>query len=53
MILKCAHPADLVEFIDKGLFPIIEDYLNTQHSDINAIKIMELISKCTCLLFII
>lgn len=52
IILKCAHPADIVEFIDKGLFPIIEDYLNTQHNDTNAIKIMELISMSKCLLLI-
>lgn len=45
MILKCSRPIDKVEFIVNCLFPIIEQYLNTQLNEINAIKIMEIISK--------
>lgn len=46
MILKCSNPKDLPEFIINCLFPIIEDYLNTQQNETNALKIMESISKC-------
>lgn len=45
MLLKCSHPKDLIELMDTCIFPIIEYYLNNQQNDINAIKIMELISK--------
>lgn len=45
MILKCCNPKDFVEFVVNCLFPIIENYLNTQQNEINAYKIMESISK--------
>lgn len=45
MFLKCCNPKDLVEFIVNCLFPIIDDYLNTQQNEMYAIKTMESISK--------
>lgn len=55
MLLKCSHPKDLIELMDTCIFPIIEYYLNNQHNDTNAIKIMKLISKykLTLLIFLI
>jgi len=45
MFLKCCNPKDLVEFIVNCLFPIIDNYLNTQQNEMYAIKTMESISK--------
>ncbi|XP_025198722.1 protein PFF0380w-like [Melanaphis sacchari] len=54
MFLKCCDPKDLVEFMVNCLFPIIDNYLNTQQDEMYAIKIMECINmtmkpfKITC-----
>lgn len=54
MFLKCCNPKDLVEFIVNCLFPIIDNYLNTQQNEMYAIKTMESINmvmepfKTTC-----
>jgi len=45
MFLKCCDPKDLVEFMVNCLFPIIDNYLNTQQNEMYAIQIMDLISK--------
>lgn len=45
IFLKCCNPKDLAEFIINCLFPIIDDYLNTQQNETNAIKLMETISN--------
>lgn len=52
MFLKCSHPKDLIELMDTCIFPIIEYYLNNQHNDTNAIKILELISNYKLILLI-
>ncbi|XP_025412008.1 uncharacterized protein LOC112684613 [Sipha flava] len=41
MFLKCCNPKDSVEFMINCLFPIVEDYLNSQQNETNAIKLME------------
>ncbi|XP_050058427.1 uncharacterized protein MAL13P1.304-like isoform X3 [Aphis gossypii] len=54
MFLKCCNPKDLVEFIVNCLFPIIDNYLNTQQNEMYAIKTLESINmvmepfKTTC-----
>jgi hypothetical protein len=45
MFLKCCNPKDLVEFMINCLFPMIDNYLNTQKNEMYAIKTMESISK--------
>jgi len=45
MFLKCCDPKDLVEFMVNCLFPIIDNYLNTQQNEMHAIQTMESISK--------
>jgi len=45
MFLKCCNPKDLVEFMINCLFPMIDNYLNTQQNEMYAIKTMESISK--------
>lgn len=45
MFLKCSDPKDLVEFIVNCLFPMIDNYLNTQQNEVYAIQTMESISK--------
>jgi len=44
MFLKCCDPKDLVEFMVDSLFPIIDNYLNTQQNEMHAIQTMESIS---------
>ncbi|XP_060848746.1 MATH and LRR domain-containing protein PFE0570w-like [Rhopalosiphum padi] len=54
MFLKCCNPKDLVEFMINCLFPMIDNYLNTQQNEMYAIKTMESINmtmkpfKMTC-----
>ncbi|XP_060870265.1 protein PFF0380w-like isoform X3 [Metopolophium dirhodum] len=54
MFLKCCDPKDLVEFMVKCLFPIIDNYLNTQQNEVYAIQTMDSINiaikpfKITC-----
>ncbi|KAL4084433.1 hypothetical protein QTP88_028255 [Uroleucon formosanum] len=54
MFLKCSDPKDLVEFIVNCLFPMIDNYLNTQQNEVYAIQTMESINmaikpfKITC-----
>lgn len=45
LFLQCCYPKDLVEFLVNCLFPIIEDYLNTQQNENDVLKIMESISN--------
>lgn len=45
MFLKCCNPKDSSEFIVNCLFPIIEDYLNSQENENNAIQVMESIRE--------
>uniref|UniRef100_A0A2S2NDR8 Uncharacterized protein n=1 Tax=Schizaphis graminum TaxID=13262 RepID=A0A2S2NDR8_SCHGA len=44
MFLKCCNPKDLVEFMIDCLFPMIDNYLNTQQNEMFAIKTMESIN---------
>ncbi|VVC30235.1 Hypothetical protein CINCED_3A011875 [Cinara cedri] len=41
MVLKCSYAKDMVEFTIHCLFPIIEEYLNTQQDEAYAIQTME------------
>lgn len=45
MFIKCCDPKDLVEFMVNCLFPIIDNYLNTQQNEMYAIQTMDSISK--------
>lgn len=45
MVLKCSYAKDMVEFTFHCLFPIIEQYLNTQQDERYAIQTMESICK--------
>lgn len=45
MVLKCSNANDMVEFTFNCLFPIIEQYLNTQQDEPYAIRTMESICK--------
>ncbi|XP_022179933.1 protein PFF0380w-like isoform X10 [Myzus persicae] len=54
MFLKCCNPNDLVEFMVNCLFPIVDNYLNTQQNEMYALQTMESINmaivpfKITC-----
>ncbi|XP_050438064.1 putative uncharacterized protein DDB_G0282133 isoform X3 [Adelges cooleyi] len=45
LFLKCCNPKDKVEFIVNCLFPIIENYLNTQQNEGNALKTLQALVK--------
>lgn len=47
MFLKCCDSKGLVEFFTNCLFPMIDNYLNTQQNENIVLKTMESISKCT------
>lgn len=51
MFLKCCNPKDLTEFMVNCLFPILENYLNTQQNETYAMQTMESISKHIYIIF--